>query len=252
MKRFTGVYYSIAFFLVSVALGHAESRFTIIHKKEIQTKFPKFTLSLTIPHIFKVDNISNEAISELKSIIKREFRRERRSFLEEVRSFAEIESANTSYFRATLENELLANLLHPKLISIEAKFEVFVPYDSPTHFFKMFNYDLERGQLIELEDVLRKDKFLLGLQRISQIARNELKNKLIGDSLDRGVYEWILKGTMPTRNNFRDFAFTSHGLKIAFSEYLVACYADGPQEIVVPWEDLRDFVDDKYMFLVRH
>jgi hypothetical protein len=50
-------------------------------------------------------------------------------------------------------------------------------------------------------------------------------------------------GFDPINSNFSKMLPTPEGLVIYFDEYQIAPYADGPQEVVIPYEKLRDVID---------
>jgi hypothetical protein len=94
----------------------------------------------------------------------------------------------------------------------------------PLPFSRSVNYDLIRGQTIELDQL-----FIEGanyLPTISAIALNDLR--------EQGVLEWE-EGASPSAENFNSWNVMLEGLLFTFDPYQVAPYAAGFQEVLVPY-----------------
>lgn len=50
----------------------------------------------------------------------------------------------------------------------------------------------------------------------------------------------VTSGLEPEKANFENFAIQQEGLRLYFEVYQVASYAEGEQQILIPWEDLSD------------
>jgi hypothetical protein len=104
----------------------------------------------------------------------------------------------------------------------------------PYHLTSSFNFDLEKGQEISLDQL-----FLPGvdyLQAISDYCSAELSKREIG-------FEMFSEGANPTLENYAVWNVSSEGLVITFNEYQVAAYAVGPQEVVIPFAVLQETLD---------
>ena len=98
-----------------------------------------------------------------------------------------------------------------------------------------FNFDLNRGLQIEIEDLF--DQPDQALERLSQFVFNQLwDNQLLGVPLDQ---EWVTKGTSPTATNYEDFYLTDQGLVLLFRVHQVGDATLGRPEILVPYEVYR-------------
>jgi hypothetical protein len=104
----------------------------------------------------------------------------------------------------------------------------------PYHFTSSFNYDLEKGRGVSLDQL-----FLPGseyLARIADYCSNELSTRNIG-------FEMFSDGAKPLPENYAVWNVSAKGLIITFNEYQVAPYAAGPQEVTVPFAELKDMID---------
>jgi len=104
----------------------------------------------------------------------------------------------------------------------------------PYHLTSSFNYDLENGQEISLDQL-----FLPGtnyLKTISDYCTAELSKRNIG-------FEMFSDGAKPAPENYTVWDVSADGLVITFNEYQMAAYAAGPQEVVIPFAALKDISD---------
>jgi hypothetical protein len=53
----------------------------------------------------------------------------------------------------------------------------------------------------------------------------------------------VIRGAGPLEKNFSVFNITKDGLLITFTTYQVASYADGPQEVFIPYRELKDYLN---------
>jgi len=58
--------------------------------------------------------------------------------------------------------------------------------------------------------------------------------------------EWIDRGTQDWED-FGSFVFLPAGIGILFAPYQVACYADGPQFVEIPYERIKLFMRNEYV-----
>lgn len=105
----------------------------------------------------------------------------------------------------------------------------------PGHTYLAFNYDLKTGKRVALKDLFVGEY----VKVFSQKSIKELTEKLGDDAND----ETIKDGAGPKEENFKLFFPTSVGLKLLFNEYQVASYVNGPQEVVIPYSQLKDVIN---------
>jgi len=104
----------------------------------------------------------------------------------------------------------------------------------PYHITSSYNYDLEKGQEVTLDQL-----FLPGSEYLTPIANycsNELTTRNIG-------FEMFSEGAKPLPENYAVWNISDKGLVITFNEYQVAAYAAGPQEVTVPFTALKDIIN---------
>ena len=105
----------------------------------------------------------------------------------------------------------------------------------PYHYSLTFNYDLERGKKLSLDDLFRPNSNYL--EAVSSYCIFDLSKR------DIGFYGGFEQGAEPTPENYRNWNITSNGLMITFDEYQVAPYAAGAQTVIVPYVELQKVID---------
>ena len=96
------------------------------------------------------------------------------------------------------------------------------------------NYDLGQGKELALADLFLPNANYL--EAISKYSIAELSEQPFFDSSSSN-------GAQPTPENYRNWNITPNGLMITFDEYQVAPYAAGPQQVRVPYSELRDLIN---------
>jgi len=96
-------------------------------------------------------------------------------------------------------------------------------------------YDLTAGKEIGLADLFKKGSKYLDV--ISKFAIAELDKRGVGDA------EWRRSGAAPEADNYKSWVLTPEGLSIMFDQYQVASYAEGPQQVLVPYSALASITD---------
>lgn len=133
-----------------------------------------------------------------------------------------------------------SNTTIPNLVSIrmtESFFESGAAH--PGQYIETLNYNTSTGVEISLEDIFVGSTYL---QRLSSYTRDVLEKK-IGN--DENLYPQINSGTEPVEDNFATFIFADTGLIVVFQEYQVAAYAAGVQEVLIPYSELKDILNQK-------
>ena len=97
-----------------------------------------------------------------------------------------------------------------------------------------YNYDLKTGNQILLKDLFKPNSNYLKF--ISGYSIKELKKKVISheDSND-----WLKEGAGLKADNFKAFNIGKDHLIIYFQSYQVASYAEGPQEVKIPFAKIK-------------
>lgn len=96
------------------------------------------------------------------------------------------------------------------------------------------NFDLKTGRELKLAELFKPNSDYLKV--ISDYSIKNLKENFAEDADD----EWIRTGAGADEKNFRSWNITKKGLEINFDSYQVAPYVAGPQEVVIPFEELKN------------
>lgn len=126
-------------------------------------------------------------------------------------------------------------------------FEYYAGAAHPSHNITTFTYDLEKNKEITFSDLFagtRKDLFEKGeapVNVISDYCIKDLKRQAQMNGMDPDPF--IDTGAGPREENFRNFNLTKDALIIHFNEYQAGCYAEGPKEVRIPYDDIRDMIN---------
>ena len=96
------------------------------------------------------------------------------------------------------------------------------------------NYDLNQGKELTLADLFLPDSNYLEI--ISKYCITELGKQ-------PGFEGPFADGAKPTPENYHNWNITPDGLLITFDMYQVAPGASGPQQVLVPYSELRGMID---------
>jgi len=99
-----------------------------------------------------------------------------------------------------------------------------------------FNFDIGSGDYIMLEDLFEPDFNYLDF--LSCYCVEELKEGPVE------TWENIEEsGAGPDANSFKSFVLTKDSMVIFFDPYIVACYAEGIVEVIIPYSEFRDHIN---------
>ena len=100
-----------------------------------------------------------------------------------------------------------------------------------------YNFNAHTGQLVKLEDILTS-----GYEApLTKIAATVFKETY----LEEGMTNYSEAGFYFEKDAFTmtdNFALTKDGLKFVYNPYEIAPYAMGQQEILIPYNDLRNII----------
>ncbi|HRH43680.1 MAG TPA: DUF3298 and DUF4163 domain-containing protein [Pyrinomonadaceae bacterium] len=128
-----------------------------------------------------------------------------------------------------LESGYTIEFANDNIVSVQFGQESFSGGAHPNHSSQTLNFDLKNNKPIKLADLFKPNSKYL--QKLSQLSKEGL-----GDNLQ------FEEGIAPVAKNFSDFLITKKGLLILFDEYQVAPYAAGPQEVLISYADLKEFL----------
>lgn len=111
---------------------------------------------------------------------------------------------------------------------------VFTGGAHPNTYIRTINYDKKSEKIITIDDLIKLNRNLI--YKLSEYSYNDLlKNKAI---MDIGAYDMLKEGTLPKKENFKNFAFTSNGILIFFEKYQVAPYVAGEFTVSAPYQNI--------------
>jgi hypothetical protein len=124
-------------------------------------------------------------------------------------------------------------LLTPELVSIRFMVDYYMAGAAhPNHYFRVVNFDLATNKEIKFSDLFtNSDKTI----KIFAAATKK--------SLSKPDFPIFEEGMLPKKENFTNWNLTPEGLRLSFDPYQVAPYAAGPQEVLVPYQEIRDLVN---------
>lgn len=106
----------------------------------------------------------------------------------------------------------------------------------PYHYSITFNYDLQNGKQLTLDDLFVPNSNYL--QVLSDISKTDLTSRNIG------FEEGFQQGADPLPGNYRNWNISNEGfLVITFDEGQVSAYAAGPQTVTIPFSSLTQVIN---------
>ena len=132
------------------------------------------------------------------------------------------------------------NLAQDDLVSVQ--FSVGIFYFGVAHgttHTETLNYDLKNGKQLKLADLFKPGSKYLQTLSTFCIADLKKQSKARGDELPDDM---LKEGAAPSSKNFRTWTITKRGLGFHFDPYQVGSYASGPQFVLVPYSELKDFI----------
>lgn len=106
----------------------------------------------------------------------------------------------------------------------------------PNSYSFTLNFDLKTGKQLTLADLFKPGSKYL--KTISDFCINDLKE----DMSDMSDDDWIKTGAGPDLKNYGSWSITKKGILITFDSYQVAAYAAGPQEVLIPYDELKSIL----------
>lgn len=110
----------------------------------------------------------------------------------------------------------------------------------PNSYSFVLNYDLKTGRELKLADLFKPNSDYLKV--ISGYSIGQLKKDL-GEDSDA---EWIEAGAGAKAENYKNWNITKKGILITFDSYQVASYAAGPQEVTIPFAEIKNILRNDF------
>jgi len=197
------------------------------------TDKPKRTIKATYP----VFTMKAGAAKQVNGLIKIMVNKRIQSFVEQ--STNQVED-----FTSSLDiNYNVMYFIPKKMVSIQFKqYQYFSGAAHPNMTTFVINYDLAKGQLILLIDVVTHP--IKGLQFIANYAMQQLKKRDLGDAT------FLEAGARADFKNYKNWNFTKDGMLITFDPYQVAAYVYGTQAVTIPYAVLQNHLRKYYFQMV--
>ncbi len=166
------------------------------------------------------------------SLVQSLMEKEQKAFIDGLTEIEEWRAANMPDIRSTLDSAYQVTLNDKSLVSVRFEFYSYTAGAAhPISFTKTLTYDLIKRQMVPLPDL-----FTLGTDWLGALSSYCLK-----DLQQRGVLEFP-EGAGPTMQNYASWSLNPEGLVVYFDPYQVASYAAGPQQVLVPYAALSEFI----------
>lgn len=101
-----------------------------------------------------------------------------------------------------------------------------------------FNYSIPTQSFLQIDDLFGFESNYL--VQLSHYCRNELFKQTQKDH--NLSTDWIKKGTLPNKKNFRKFCLDETGVIIIFDPYCVGSYSWGRREVRIPYKRISESI----------
>lgn len=105
----------------------------------------------------------------------------------------------------------------------------------PYRYHRVLNFNLDNGDIIELNDLFKTDSNYLST--LSTLATESLTKRAFAKS-------FIAEGAAPNADNYANWNLKPNGIMITFEEAQVAPYAHGTQSVLIPYSALENVIAD--------
>ena len=210
----------------------------LVDKTFAETNKPKmFEITAVYPELTGVEPLIAANFNKLvkDAVMRRvsEFRKNMMSLTAEDLKYTKQLGVNNY-----LETSYSVELANDNIVSLYFQNSDFEGGAHPNHYSFTLNYDLKSGKEVKLADLFKPNSNYL--QKISDYSIQKLKIEA-GEMSDE---EWIKTGAGPEADNFSSWNITDKGILITFDPYQVAAYAAGPQEVLIPYSQLKNILRD--------
>lgn len=201
---------------------------TITEKNEAK----RFEIAANYPELTGINPTIAAKFNELaEDAVMKEVREFKKTMLAQTDSDLEIagEKGGNNY----LEIRYRVSFVSERILSIGFGNAVYDGGEQPNEYSFTINFDLKNGKKIELSDLFKPDSNYLRF--LSNYSINNLK----GNLKDLSDEEWLENGAGARPENFNRWNITKKGILIHFDPSQIAAYAAGPQDILIPYNDLK-------------
>ena len=203
----------------------------------------KYSIKATYPQI-KGEKLSS-AESAFNQAIKNQVMDEIQKFKTNVNSqYTHRQTLPLSLQQNRLRIDYDVDLIQPKnqsLISVRLAVEGMQAGNAhPYHYHRVLNYDLKNSKTLTFKDIFKPQADYLRV--FSHYSTQKLQKSLQSSLM-------VKNGAAPYAKNFQTWNLEPDGILITFSEYQVGPYAEGPQEIHIPYSALKNLISPKASIL---
>ena len=244
---------------------HISDNIDLVAAHDIQYEKPKVMIKMVFPRLHTTDpgeviadntdaeNTENSDTSSFNkeannsSIITNTFNEAVAGVLKEEIGYFKQKVTDAADYQKTVEkskvknrltidyNSALLNLSKQPIISIRFIMQGYITgMAHPFRRYRVVNFDLNEGKVIQLSDIFAADANYLEL--FSQYANHKLEKKIRNNAM-------ITTGTAPVADNFSNWNLNPHGLRITFDPGAVAPYVYGSQSILIPYADIKEMIN---------
>lgn len=195
--------------------------------REMKEKEGKYAINIRYPQM--EGNSSAASQAEFNKTVQKLVQGSKSDFQKELKD-ANPESPVPYSLDLTYKDELE----NDKFVSLVFVGSVNLGGAHPSPYYHTITFDLEGRREMKLGDLFKKGTTYM--EKISQICIQDLEKRKVSDS------DWIKGGASPKKENYETFYLNRKGLVVLFPPYQVACYAAGPQEVLIPYEKIKDIL----------
>jgi hypothetical protein len=209
-----------------------------ITSRKVTVSDQKYTVDIEYPHISSF--VSMPGYREFNDIIKRFITREVDDFKATSELYHREEHLDEEERQWELSYTYNISYQSKELISLVFEGLEYTGGAHPNYIFKSILFDLKEGKEVKLIELFLEDSQYL--ERISRLAIKELLRRELPEITVLGP------GSEPVDENFSIFYVSEEGLGIIFPPYRVASFADGPQKVMIPYDSIKDIINEKGIF----
>jgi hypothetical protein len=193
---------------------------------------PRYAIAVRYPHIVDAKEPKHQTFNREVAALARKQVEEFKKHVEKPEPGMPGAEAGSS-----LDITYSVGVSNDRLVSIGFKAETYhAGAAHPNHRTFVYNYDLRQGKRLDLGDLFEPRSNYLKV--ISDYCVKVLA-KQVAQPPDMNE---IARGAAPNPQNYQSWTVTSQGLKINFDPYQVASYAEGPQEVVIPYGAVKGLI----------
>lgn len=225
MKKYLIVNLIIVVFASIVNAQDYKFEYKTVHEKK-----KKYELNVRYPQI----TMSNPA-TEMKfnNLVKKTMENEMNVFKKEMKTWESPMPENKSEF------EIRDTILLQTKDIVSIKFYGYDYYSGAAHpntFFLSVNYDPLNNKELTLADIFSENY----LEILSGKCIKELMSRVV----DYSDSDWVNTGAGPDSKNYEIFNLSSSSILVTFPAYQVAAYVAGPQDVEIPYNELKAIIPE--------